>query len=96
MAQFTLHTSSLFDPKEKRVRKNISITVDPATGLITRVFDRDDENTPLADIMQENDIDLRGQFVMPGLVDAHTHVFLHSYESVSHSILPVIYLNIIA
>lgn len=80
MAPFTLHTSSLFDPNLKRVRHDVSITVDPGRGLITRIFERDDQKTPLADILQDGDIDLRGQFVMPGLVDAHTHVFLHSYE----------------
>lgn len=80
MAPFTLHTSTLFDPKLKCVRRNVSITVDPDRGLITKIFERDDDKTPLIDVMQEGDVDLRGQFVMPGLVDAHTHVFLHSYE----------------
>ncbi|KAL4907792.1 hypothetical protein BDW74DRAFT_166429 [Aspergillus multicolor] len=74
MRQFTLHTSSLFDPKLKRVRSNISITVDSDTGLIVRVYEREN------DIVREGDIDLRGKYVMPGLVDAHTHVFLHSYD----------------
>lgn len=80
MAQYTIHTSSLFDPKVKRVRRNVSITVDPVSGLITRVFERNDEETQFSQVFREGDIDLRGQFVMPGLVDAHTHVFLHSYE----------------
>jgi imidazolonepropionase-like amidohydrolase len=74
MTEYTLHTSSLFDPKLKRVRKNVSITVDSSTGLIVRVFERDD------DLIRGGDVDLRGKYVMPGLVDAHTHVFLHSYE----------------
>lgn len=80
MTEYTLHTSSLFDPKVKRVRKNVSVTVDSETGLIVRVFDRDDEKVPFSETMKEGDIDLRGKYVMPGLVDAHTHVFLHSYE----------------
>ncbi|KAJ5570333.1 uncharacterized protein N7459_009763 [Penicillium hispanicum] len=80
MTSFTLHTSSLFDPKAKRVLKNISITVDSATGRIVRIFERDDRNKPLSEAMQQGDIDLRGKYVLPGLVDAHTHVFLHSYD----------------
>jgi imidazolonepropionase-like amidohydrolase len=80
MTQYTLHTSSLFDPKLKKVRRNVSITVDSATGLIHRVYERDDKRQDFSDVMKEGDVDLRGKFVMPGLVDAHTHVFLHSYE----------------
>ncbi|KAF5489949.1 hypothetical protein CGCS363_v012601 [Colletotrichum siamense] len=80
MTQYTLHTSSLFDPLVKRVRKNVSITIDSSTGLIVRVFVRNDEERPFTHILQEQDIDLRGKYVMPGLVDAHTHVFLHSYD----------------
>ncbi|KAH7230722.1 hypothetical protein B0J15DRAFT_599708 [Fusarium solani] len=41
----------------------MSVTVDSETGLIVRVFERDDQ-----------------KYVMPGLVDAHAHVFLHSYD----------------
>jgi len=79
MTQFTLHTSALFDPKLNRVRSNVSITVDSKTGLIVRVYQR--QNTePFPEPLPEGDIDLRGKYVMPGLVDAHTHLFLHSYE----------------
>ncbi|KAJ4204947.1 hypothetical protein NW759_014756 [Fusarium solani] len=56
----------------------MSVTVDSETGLIVRVFERDDQKKP----SKAGDIDLRGKYVMPGLVDAHAHVFLHSYESV--------------
>lgn len=80
MTQYTLHTSSLFDPKEKRVRRNVSITVDSASGLIVRIWERDDRNGQLSETLEPGDIDLRGKYVLPGLVDAHTHVFLHSYE----------------
>jgi imidazolonepropionase-like amidohydrolase len=71
----TLHTSSLFDSKNKKFVKDISVTVDTDTGLITKVISRD-ETTPVL----EGDVDLRGKFVMPGFVDSHTHIFLHSYE----------------
>ncbi|BCS02044.1 amidohydrolase family protein [Aspergillus luchuensis] len=79
MSHFTIHTSSLFDPKLKLFRPNVSVTVDPVSGLIVRVFERD-SNTPLSELIQPGDIDLRGKYVLPGLVDAHTHIFLHSYD----------------
>lgn len=76
MVEFDVHTSTLFDPKLKRIRENISITVNDTSGLIVRVYER----TGDANDFKTGDVDLRGKFVMPGLVDAHTHVFLHSYE----------------
>ncbi|PWY80730.1 amidohydrolase [Aspergillus sclerotioniger CBS 115572] len=79
MADFTIHTSSLFDPQIKRFRSNVSVTVNPASGLIVRVFERDDK-VLLSDLWKAGDIDLRGRYVLPGLVDAHTHIFLHSYD----------------
>ncbi|PCG88896.1 Amidohydrolase 1 [Penicillium occitanis (nom. inval.)] len=79
MPQFTVHTSTLFDPKLKRVRHNISITVDSTSGLIVRVHERKGAGA-IPDPLPEGDIDLRGKYAMPGLVDAHTHVFLHSYD----------------
>lgn len=78
MTQFTIHTSALFDPKTKAVRNNVSLTVDTVSGLIVKVFERADGDGTLK--LEEGDIDLRGKYVLPGLVDAHTHVFLHSYE----------------
>lgn len=81
MAQITLHTSSLFDPKVKNFRQNVSVTVDSATGLIVRVFERESDELP--NPTSPANIDLRGKYVLPGLVDAHTHVFLHSYEYVA-------------
>jgi cytosine/adenosine deaminase-related metal-dependent hydrolase len=73
---FCIHSSLLFDPKKKEFVKDVSLSVDPATGTITAVWER---TSPLRSIPPE-DIDLRGQVVMPGFVDAHTHIFLHSYE----------------
>lgn len=78
-APYTIHTSTLFDPKKKAFLTNISVTVDPKTGLIVDVYDRTDSDV-LKDGVADGDVDLRGKVVMPGLVDAHTHIFLHSYE----------------
>jgi imidazolonepropionase-like amidohydrolase len=75
--QFTIHTSTLFDPKKKEFVKDVSVVVDSKSALITKVFTRD---APLPAGVPEGDVDLRGKVVMPGFVDAHTHIFLHSYE----------------
>jgi len=78
MSEFTIHTDCLFDPKQKAFLPDISLKADPETGLITSVIHRPEDET-LAEITSP-DIDLRGKVVCPGFVDAHTHVFLHSYE----------------
>lgn len=74
---FSVHTSTLFDPKKKEFVQNVSITVDPKLGAIVSV-----EQRPGVEIHElgPDDIDLRGKVVMPGFVDAHTHVFLHDYK----------------
>jgi imidazolonepropionase-like amidohydrolase len=74
--KITIHSSVIFDPKHKKFEKNVSVVVDTESGSISDVFERPSEDCELED----GDIDLRGQVVMPGFVDAHTHVFLHSYE----------------
>lgn len=73
----TIHTSLLFDPKLKTFLPNISIAVSPTTGLITAVTHRPSSAIPAAG---PHDLDLRGKTVLPGFVDAHTHIFLHSYD----------------
>jgi len=74
-----LHTSVLFDAQKKEFVNDVSIRVDPQTGLIESVYQR---QTPLG-IISPSDIDLRGKVVLPGFVDAHTHIFLHSYDEAS-------------
>lgn len=73
---FYIHTSNVFDPLTLEFQQNVSFKIDPVTGLIVEVTKRSShEITP-----GDNDIDLRGKFVLPGFVDAHTHIFLHSYD----------------
>lgn len=73
---FTLHTSTLFDPKQKAFITDASVTVDPKSGCIVDFYQR---SKPL-EIIPEGDIDLRGKVTMPGFCDAHTHIFLHDYK----------------
>lgn len=86
-APYTIHTSVLFDPKSKQFRSNVSVTVDPVSGLIVAVTERQPDS--LESSVPDGDIDLRGKVVMPGFVDAHSHIFLHSYESADPSIMPL-------
>ena len=77
---FTVHTDCLFDSKKKDFVKDTSIVVDPETGLVTKVYKRKEV---LPNDIKEPDIDLRGKCVLPGLVDAHTHILLHAYSETS-------------
>ncbi|MCJ1359235.1 MAG: hypothetical protein MMC33_009235 [Icmadophila ericetorum] len=83
MEPFTVHTSCLFDPERKEFLPNRSLTVDPTTGLITEVYHRQNDT----DKLKPSDIDLRHlPVVLPGLIDAHTHVFLHPYSETSSTV----------
>jgi imidazolonepropionase-like amidohydrolase len=74
---FQVHTSLVFDPQTKTFRKNITFTINPKDGLIKDI----QSNPPsLPDKIAPPDIDLRSLTVLPGLVDAHTHIFLHPYK----------------
>lgn len=80
MAPFSIHTSLVYDPQQKAFLPNRSITVDPSTGLITAFYERPHGPTSI----HASDIDLRHlPLVLPGLVDAHTHIFLHPYTEAS-------------
>jgi imidazolonepropionase-like amidohydrolase len=78
-SQLTVHTSLLFDSKHKQLVSETSIVIDTKTGLITKVFKRD-KPLPQHNVSSSNTIDLRRLTVLPGLVDAHTHIFLHAYS----------------
>ncbi|QKX58679.1 uncharacterized protein TRUGW13939_05806 [Talaromyces rugulosus] len=63
-APYTIHTSTLFDPKRKAFLSNISVTVDPVSGLIVDVIERTPES--LGGSVPEGDVDLRHCVVLPG------------------------------
>jgi imidazolonepropionase-like amidohydrolase len=73
---FTVHTSLLFDPIQKAFRENMSVQINPKTGAIVRLYNRNTSDLPSP--LSSRDIDLRGKVVLPGFVDSHTHIFLHS------------------
>lgn len=78
----TVHASILFDSKKKVFINNVSIVVGLQQGSIFRVYERKSD-----DEIRDGDIDLRGKVVMPGFVDAHTHIFLHPYKYDAHYLL---------
>ncbi|KAL2181023.1 uncharacterized protein P884DRAFT_216802 [Thermothelomyces heterothallicus CBS 202.75] len=78
-----VHTSLLFDPIQKSFLKNVSVEVNTKTGAIARLYQRDSSHLPGP--LSEHDIDLRGKVVLPGFVDSHTHIFLHSDKERLHS-----------
>jgi imidazolonepropionase-like amidohydrolase len=75
MSSTIIHTSNLFDSAQKKFLTGISLTVNKDTGCIASVWTREDDS-----VISQNDVDLRGKTVLPGLVDAHTHIFLHAYS----------------
>lgn len=77
MHTLTIHTSHLFDSQNAAFVKNTSLEVNTKTGLITKVHKR---SSSAIDDAKSTDIDLRHLTVLPGFVDAHTHVFLHPYS----------------
>ncbi|KAK0112820.1 hypothetical protein ONS95_014548 [Cadophora gregata] len=83
-SRLTIHTSTLFDPRQKKFLSDVSITVDTITGLITSIITRDDMAFPLPDPLPDDAIDLRGRFVMPGFVNAHTHIFSQNTTPIAH------------
>lgn len=54
---------------------NVTFTVNWDTGLIVKMEERESSDAQI----QTGDKDLRGKVVIPGMVDAHTHIFLHAY-----------------
>ncbi|KGH87820.1 amidohydrolase [Oenococcus oeni S12] len=60
---------NLFDGNKSQIQRNSSFTIDDSSGKIVRVGHQKDQNT-------EKQIDLHGKYVMPGLINAHTHIMM--------------------
>jgi imidazolonepropionase-like amidohydrolase len=78
---YSIHTNLLFHSPTATFQKNISLRISSSTGLITHVDARPSSALPSSS--SPDDIDLRAFTVLPGLVDAHTHIFLHPYSEAS-------------
>lgn len=73
---FKVHTSRLFDSENKTFISNVTLVINPTTALIESTYQRKSSESLN---LESNDIDLRGKTVLPGLVDAHTHIFIHPH-----------------
>lgn len=76
----------LFDSQERRFLDNQVITVCPTRGIITEVRKVGlKEQEILLQSVDEDVIDLRHHFVLPGFVDAHVHskqyIFLNVFST---------------
>ncbi|KAF1344451.1 hypothetical protein BDV97DRAFT_267369, partial [Delphinella strobiligena] len=76
-----IHTTLLFDSFTKTFCRDKTLLVNPHTGLIEDVYTRTSPPQPTS--LQSPNLDLRGKTVVPGLVDAHTRIFLHEYATTS-------------
>ncbi|KAK8854805.1 hypothetical protein IAR55_003544 [Kwoniella newhampshirensis] len=75
---YTVYASLLFDSKTRSFLANIALTISPSSGRIVSVKSYDPSASPSLEI-RSPDLDFRGKTVLPGLVDAHTHILLHPY-----------------
>lgn len=77
----------LFDSYTGDLLENQLITISPDSGLILNVQKYEDKQEWFEekgiDLEDNSVVDLRGQTVLPGLVDTHVHMFLHSYSETS-------------
>lgn len=81
----TIHTSVVYEPVNKEFLENISIEVNTKSGAISNFHARSSPDIPSP--LPDNHIDLRDKFVLPGLIDSHTHIFLHSDKFVPIALL---------
>lgn len=82
----TIHTSLVFDPIKKVFFENVTILVDTKTGAIANFYLRPDPSIPWPCPQDDGTIiDLRGKLILPGLVDSHTHIFLHADRDRPHT-----------
>lgn len=76
--EYTVLTSLLFDSKAQAWLTDVSVRISRSSGLVTSLS----PTTSLARsvLADPSTLDLRGYTVIPGLVDSHTHIFVHPYS----------------
>lgn len=82
-------TSSIFDAHALTFHANHNIVLDPKTGLIVSIQPRDPSfditgSPPSASGHTIVDLRAKDITIVPGLIDAHTHLFLHPYSEASN------------
>ncbi|KAH7105017.1 hypothetical protein BKA62DRAFT_669325 [Auriculariales sp. MPI-PUGE-AT-0066] len=75
---FRVISSKMFDPASVSFVYDKIIAVHGPSGVILSVDDM-----PSDLVLKSTDVDLRGMTVLPGLIDAHVHLFLHTYGETS-------------
>ena len=73
----TVLCGSLFEPRTGAVRANQLVTI--IDGVVANVTAF---NMASSQVDADLYVDLSDKFVMPGLIDAHTHLFLRPYNVV--------------
>ncbi|KAM3072542.1 hypothetical protein ACMFMG_009336 [Clarireedia jacksonii] len=76
---YWIHTTTLFNSKTLTFDRNISLLISPQSGLTLQTLTRPTASIPH---LQPSDLDLTPYTIIPGLTDAHTHIFLHAYRRV--------------
>ena len=76
----TVLCGSLFDPRTGAVRTNQVVTI--VDGFVANVTAYDDDRAASNLLDADLLVDLSDKFVLPGFVDAHTHLFLRPYNVV--------------
>lgn len=70
MTQTLYKNFNLFDGEEVSIQKNAWFIVDDESGKIVKLGFNDPQSA-------EKTVDLEGKYVMPGLVNAHTHIMMN-------------------
>ncbi|KAH9854290.1 hypothetical protein C2E23DRAFT_818018 [Lenzites betulinus] len=80
-----IYAGRLFDPEVLELLSKRVITVSPASGLVLDVqpYTDDEAQRDVDRAAGDEVVDLREATVLPGLVDAHVHMFLHPYAETS-------------
>lgn len=71
MSTTTYFNFNLFDGIHNKIESNSWFTVNDQSGKITNLGNGTSNSSP------DNNVDLKGKYVMPGLINAHTHITMN-------------------